>query len=198
MEKFWTNSLFEYLRCDPEEHTFILTENLMNTPVNREKMAEIFFETFGAPGLYIGVQPVMAFLGYQKRFEDSIYLYDKTKSDAIKSLTGIIIESGDSDFHIVPFIDGLVIDSNIKHIPISGKKINEFMQQMIRKRGEKINETDLKYAVLEIKEKYAYTSRDLLRELSFYDKKQNVGGKMTQSSKFKKFEGIGKITNTYY
>jgi len=34
----------------------------MNTPENREQMAEIMFETFNVPALYIGVQAVLALL----------------------------------------------------------------------------------------------------------------------------------------
>jgi actin-related protein 3 len=48
-------SIFDMMRCEPEETSFILTEPPMNPPENREKMAEIFFETFNAKGLYIGV-----------------------------------------------------------------------------------------------------------------------------------------------
>ena len=32
----------------------------MNPPENRERMAEIMFETFNVKGLYIGVQAVLA------------------------------------------------------------------------------------------------------------------------------------------
>ena len=32
----------------------------MNTPENREQIAEIFFETFNIPALYIGAQAVLA------------------------------------------------------------------------------------------------------------------------------------------
>ncbi len=55
MEKFWHRSIFDYLRCEPEKHVFLLTEPPMNPPDNREKVAEIFFETFNVKGLYIGV-----------------------------------------------------------------------------------------------------------------------------------------------
>lgn len=55
IEKFWHKSIHSYLRCDPEEHRFILTEPPMNTPENREQMAEIMFETFNVKGLFIGV-----------------------------------------------------------------------------------------------------------------------------------------------
>jgi hypothetical protein len=46
MERFWQRSVFKYLRCDPSEHAFLLTEPPMNTPENRELTAEIMFETF--------------------------------------------------------------------------------------------------------------------------------------------------------
>ena len=55
IEKFWHKSIYSYLRCEPEEHRFILTEPPMNSPENREQMAEIMFETFGVKGLFIGV-----------------------------------------------------------------------------------------------------------------------------------------------
>jgi actin-related protein 3 len=55
IEKFWHRSIYSYLRCEPEEHRFVLTEPPMNTPENREQIAEIMFETFNVKGLFIGV-----------------------------------------------------------------------------------------------------------------------------------------------
>ena len=51
---------------------------------------------------------------------------------------------------------------------------------------------------MELKEKHGYLAKDLIEEFAKFDKKQNVGGKLTQSSKFKKFEGIGKISTKPY
>ena len=44
----------------PQEHYVTLTEPPLNTPENREYTAEIMFETFNVPGLYIAVQAVLA------------------------------------------------------------------------------------------------------------------------------------------
>lgn len=55
IEKYWHKSMYNYLRCDPTEHNFILTEPPMNPPETREQVAEIMFETFGVKGLYIGI-----------------------------------------------------------------------------------------------------------------------------------------------
>ena len=60
MEKFWQQCIFQYLRCDPEEHYFLMTEPPLNSPDAREEMAEIMFETFNVAGLYIAVQAVLA------------------------------------------------------------------------------------------------------------------------------------------
>ena len=44
MEKYWHQSIYGYLKCDPQEHYFVLTEPPMNHPENRENIAEIFFD----------------------------------------------------------------------------------------------------------------------------------------------------------
>lgn len=71
MEKFWHQSLYSYMKCDPQEHYMVLTEPPMNPPENRENIAEIFFETFNVPGLFIGVQAVFALLGCNQAFSSS-------------------------------------------------------------------------------------------------------------------------------
>ena len=40
----------KYLRAEPEDHHFLLTEPPLNTPENREYTAEIMFESFNVPG----------------------------------------------------------------------------------------------------------------------------------------------------
>ena len=123
---------------------------------------------------------------------------DKDQKAAFKSLTGIVVDSGDSATYIVPICDGFVVESNIKHFPIDGRKITKFMEQMIRERSEKIPTEDLYFATIELKEKYGYLAKDLIKEFEKFDQKRNEGGKLLQNSKFKKYEGIGKITNNPY
>ena len=60
MEKFMEQCIFKYLRAEPEDHHFLLTEPPLNTPENREYTAEIMFESFNVPGLYIAVQAVLS------------------------------------------------------------------------------------------------------------------------------------------
>jgi actin-related protein 3 len=207
MEKYWNHSLYHYLRCDPEDHYFILTEPPMNPPENRESIAEIFFETFNVAGLYIGVQATFALLGCNAAIDNEAILKSKgtqeTKEDQIKainSLTGMVIDSGDGVTHVVPICDGYVLGSNIKHIPIAGRKITQFVADMIKDRGEKIPNEDIKFAAVEIKENYGYLCRDVIEELNKYDEKTRDPntGELTQNPKYKKHSGIGQISKKPY
>ena len=38
-----------------------------------------------------------------------------------------MVDSGDGVTHVVPICDGYVLGSNIKHVPIAGRKITKFM-----------------------------------------------------------------------
>lgn len=132
IEKFWHRSIYSYLRCEPEEHKFILTEPPMNTPENREQMAEIMFETFNVKGLFIGVQATLALYAQ--------IVGPNRESTTIKQedLTGTVIDSGDGVTHVFPVSDGTVISSCVRHIPLAGKDITKFVLQHLRDRGEKM------------------------------------------------------------
>ena len=203
MEKYWHQSIYNYLKCDPQEHYFVLTEPPMNPPENRENVAEIFFETFNVPGLYIGVQAVFALMGCNSTFDkDTLTSTEmdgkitEEQRSAIKELTGVVVDSGDGVTHVVPICDGFVLGSNIKHIPIAGRKITKFIEGMLRERGENIQTEDIYLACMDLKEKYGYVANDLLKEFAKYDKKEEDDKMKTfiQSNKFNMYSGIGKIT----
>lgn len=124
MEKFWHRSIFDYMRCDPQETVFVLTEPPLNPPENREHVAEIMFETFNVKGLYIGVQAVFA-------------LISSSGIDKDVSYTGTVLDSGDGVTHIIPVVDGFVINSCIKHIPLAGSNITKFIADAVRDRNER-------------------------------------------------------------
>lgn len=95
----------------------------MNSPENREQMAEIMFETFGVKGLFIGVQATLALYSNIARGNSS--LRDFKQSD----LTGLVIDSGDGVTHVLPVSAGFVISSCIKHIPLAGSDITKFIME---------------------------------------------------------------------
>jgi actin-related protein 3 len=109
MERFLEQCIFKYLRAEPGDHHFLLTEPPLNTPENREYTAEIMFETFNVPGLYIAVQAVLALAASWA-----------SRPVEERTLTGIVIDSGDGVTHVIPVVsyDLCLINYVSHHIDI--------------------------------------------------------------------------------
>jgi actin-related protein 3 len=179
MEQFWEHCIFKYLRCEPEDHHFLLTEPPLNAPENREYTAEIMFETFNVPGLYIAVQAVLALAASWT-----------SKQVTEKTLTGTVIDSGDGVTHVIPVAEGYVIGSSIKHIPLAGRDITNFVLQLLRERNEKIPPAETLEVAKRIKETFSYVCPDIVKEYKKYD---------TEPDKwFKNYEGIESVTKKPY
>eukprot|EP01047_Picozoa_sp_COSAG01_P053193 COSAG01_NODE_5674_length_4107_cov_23.811876_5_plen_102_part_00 len=56
MEHIWEYIYKQELKKEPSEHPLLLTEAPLNPLKNREKAAEVFFETFQVPALYVSMQ----------------------------------------------------------------------------------------------------------------------------------------------
>lgn len=60
--------------------------------------------------------------------------------EAGRRLTGLVVDSGDGCTHAIPVAEGYVIGSNIKSIPLAGRDVTSFVQQLLRwefgERGE--------------------------------------------------------------
>ncbi|KZT73167.1 actin-related protein Arp3 [Daedalea quercina L-15889] len=181
MERYWEQTIFKYLRAEPEDHYFLLTEPPLNAPENREQTAEIFFESFNIKGLYIAVQAVLA-------------LAASWTSSRVneRTLTGTVIDSGDGVTHVIPCAEGYVIGSAIKHIPIAGRDISQFVLNLMRERGEMAAvppEDQLKVAG-KVKENFSYVCQDIVREFRKYDEEPY--------KYFERYEGEHTVTGRKY
>lgn len=181
MERYWARCIYQYLCCDPEDHYLLLTEPPMNTPENREYTAEIMFETFNVPGLYIAVQAVLALCAS---------LLTKSSANGKQgAVTGTVIDSGDGVTHVIPVFEGYVIGSCIKHIPLAGRDVTNFMIQQLRDRGEKLPPDAALEVANKIKEGFCYVCPDIVKEYGKYD---------ADPEKFRTYKGKVKKTRKEY
>jgi len=113
MENIWKHTFYNELRDHPDERNIMLTEAPMNPKTNREKMAKIMFETYGAPGMYIQIQAVL-----------SLYAAGRT--------TGIVVDSGDGVTHTVPIFEGYQIPHAIDKIMLAGRDVTRWMAKIMK------------------------------------------------------------------
>ena len=146
MEKIWGHVFTNELRVAPEEHNVMLTEAPMNPKENREKMAQIMFETFNVPGLYIAIQAVLS-------------LYSAGK------FTGIVADSGDGVTHFVPIFDGYSLPHAVIRLDLAGRDLTEYMMKLLTETGMRFSTTAEKEIVKAIKEKSCYVALDFEEEL---------------------------------
>jgi centractin len=109
----------------------------LNPRKNREKAAEIFFETFNVPALFISMQAVL-----------SLYASGRT--------TGIVLDSGDGVTHTVPVYEGFAMPHAIMRIDLAGRDITDHLQLLLRRAGYSFNTTAEKEIVRTIKETACY------------------------------------------
>ena len=78
-----------------------------------------------------------------------------------------------------------MIGSALKHIPIAGRDISGFVQQLLRERENSIPPEDSLEVAKRIKEMYSYVSPDIVKEFRKYD---------TDEKMFKVHEFINSVT----
>jgi len=164
MEMFLSQCYSEYLRIDPRTHTCILTEPPLNPASNRERLAEVMFETFGIPGIHIGVQAVLALHAYW---------------DGKSAVTGTVVDSGDGVTHVIPVTDGYVLGSAVREIPVAGKDVTRVISDALQMRKEVVVDSPemgvaLNRLAKQVKEKLAYVCSDPIRELKLFDSSKNT------------------------
>ncbi|KAI9356730.1 actin-like protein [Zopfochytrium polystomum] len=146
MEKIWHHLYAEELKTLSEEHPVLLTEAPLNPRHNRETAAQIFFETFNVPALFVSIQAVLA-----------LYASGRT--------TGVVLDSGDGVTHSVPVYEGFALPHAIRRIDIAGRDITSSLQLQLRK-GLGLNlATSAEFEVARlIKEKCCYVALNPAKE----------------------------------
>jgi centractin len=104
------------LNAKQEEHPVLMTEAPLNPRRNRDKIAEIMFETIRAPALYFTPPSVL-----------SLYASGRT--------TGVVLDVGDTVTHAVPVYEGFALQHSISRSDIAGRDVTRELQLQLRRAG---------------------------------------------------------------
>ncbi|KAJ3678164.1 hypothetical protein LUZ60_001967 [Juncus effusus] len=146
MEKIY-HTLFNELHVAPEERPVLLSEPALNPKTNREKMAQLMFEKFGVPSMYVALGPVL-----------SLYTSGAT--------SGIVVDSGDGVTQVVPIYEGYAFRHAIHRLNLAGRDITENLVNILSEKGYYFTTTSDCEIVRDIKEKLAYVAIDYEQELA--------------------------------
>lgn len=143
MESIWNYMFKDKLKLkDIDEHPILVTEAPLNPESNRDEMANLLFESFGAQALYVANPAVL-----------SLYASGK--------VTGNVLDCGDGYTCSVPVYQGYTLKSGIKRIDLGGRDLTEQLQLQLRKStGLSFTTSGEKELVRLIKEKSCYVASD--------------------------------------
>jgi len=145
MEKIWSYVYQDGLKTLAEEHPALITEPPLNPRNNRVKLAEVFFETFNVPSLFISMQAVL-----------SVYASGRT--------TGVVLDSGDGVTHVVPLYEGFALPHSIRRVDLAGRDVTRQLQLLLRKAGHSFVTSAELQIVQQIKEQHCRVAFDPLKE----------------------------------
>uniref|UniRef100_A0A5K3FBW8 Actin n=1 Tax=Mesocestoides corti TaxID=53468 RepID=A0A5K3FBW8_MESCO len=133
------------LRVSPEEHPVLVTEAVLNSKHNREKMATCLFETFNVPAMYVAIQAAL-----------SLYSSGRT--------TGVAVEIGDCVSQIVPIYESYTLPQAIHRFRLADDRGYTFPTTAKRDSARDIKEK-LCYVALDFKDEISNaTSSPLNKE----------------------------------
>jgi len=141
MTRVWQYTFYTMLRVDPAQTGgVLLTEAPLQPKANREKMAEIMFETFNVPNFFAAIQALM-----------SLYSSGRT--------TGLVVDSGDGVTHTVPVFEGYSIPHAIFRMDIAGRVLSDYVKKLILENCGKAMESSSELDIVrDIKEKLCFVA----------------------------------------
>ncbi|KAK7839889.1 actin-related protein 4 [Quercus suber] len=106
----------ECLLVDPKEHPMLLAEPSSNTQQQRERTAELMFEKYKVPALFLAKNAVLT-------------------SFASGRATALVVDSGGGSTTVAPVHDGYVLQKAVASSPIGGEFLTDCLLKSLESKG---------------------------------------------------------------
>lgn len=147
MMKVWFYTIYEELKTDPCSFPLLITDSVNSRRGDREKMCQVFFETFNVPFFYVINQNLL-----------SMYSNGKT--------TGVLIQAGEGVINSASIYQGILIAPTIEVMGINGEVMTNHVLQKLKA------PRDYYYSKM-VKEKFCYLSNQF--EIDYKKLKEQEG-----------------------
>ncbi|XP_022134917.1 actin-related protein 4 [Momordica charantia] len=119
VDSIWDHAFRECLLIDPQEHPMLLAEPSSNAQQQRERTAEIMFEKYKVPALFLAKNAVLT-------------------SFASGRATSLVVDSGGGSTTVAPVHDGYVLQKAVVSSPVGGEFLTDCLLKSLESKGIKI------------------------------------------------------------
>lgn len=119
VDSIWDHAFRECLLIDAQEHPMLLAEPSSNSQQQRERTAEIMFEKYKVPALFLAKNAVLT-------------------SFASGRATSLVVDSGGGSTTVAPVHDGYVLQKAVVSSPVGGEYLTDCLLKSLESKGIKI------------------------------------------------------------
>ena len=139
----------DVLKIRPQDHGLVFSEPLFNFPSIQDTLNEIFFEEYKFKSLLRTPASTLSALNYTQSNPDS--------------LCCVVIDSGYSFTHVVPYYRGKIISKGVLRIDVGGKLLTNHLKEIVSYR--QLHVLDETYVMNQVKEDVCYVSQDFYGDM---------------------------------
>ena len=138
-----------------ETHSLVISEPIYNFQSIQEAMNEIFFEDYKFSSILR--LPASSY---------SSFLYQQAHP---ASLCCLVVDTGYSFTHIVPYYRGKIVEGAVKRIDVGGKLLTNYLKEIVSYR--QLHVMDETYVMNQVKEDSCFVSQDFFGDMEIARKK---------------------------
>ncbi|XVF47470.1 hypothetical protein PTKIN_Ptkin03bG0111200 [Pterospermum kingtungense] len=116
VDSIWDHAFKDCLLIDPKEHPMLLAEPSSNIQQQRERAAEIMFEKYKVPALFLAKNAVLT-------------------SFASGRATSVVVDCGGGSTTVAPVHDGYVLQKAVSSSPIGGEFLTDCLMKSLESKG---------------------------------------------------------------
>ncbi|KAJ7978428.1 Actin-related protein [Quillaja saponaria] len=116
VDSIWDHAFRECLLIETKEHPMLLAEPSSNTQQQRERTAELMFEKYKVPALFLAKNAVLT-------------------SFASGRATSLVVDSGGGSTTVAPVHDGYVLQKAVATSPIGGELLTDCLLKSLESKG---------------------------------------------------------------